>query len=670
MKRKIKYIFITIIVIVLITIGSLWIINYLNDESKLTVEENRWINTNLSSIQNVNVLNDIEVFGNNGHGILFDFIDDFSKEYDIKINPVTYNTLEKDVDDGFILTNSIDDNSVVFYEDHYALVGKNYELVKNINDIKDKKIGVLDSDYGYISNYLPGIELLKYNNIEALNTAFESSEEINYIIVPRAIYNGYVIKKNYYYIYHFSDIKSYLTYQMDNNSEFSGILKKYFYTWKKEKFNKSLNTNMLQSFVDNLDLTEKDIKSLTSKVYNYGFINNSPYEVLIGGNYGGIVSEYLKGFSNFTGVEFKFTKYRNYKMFNDALNAGNIDIYFNYYNIVNNFTNINTGMDVKYYIITNESNSLVVNSLNSLKYKTVYVLEDSILYDYISKIDGVTVKTYRGVSELKKIIRNSNTIIMIDKESYEYMANKELDAYNVRYQGITDNTYNFKVRTDDVFMQLFSKYVMIQDNQEIRVNGLYNYNKTIKSGSILALLAKYILYIIAATTIIIYLLYRKSKKLRISKKIKKEDKIKFIDQLTSLKNRNYLNENIEGWNKNTIYPQTTIVIDLDRVQEINDTQGYEQGDKQIKAAANILIRTQLDNSDIMRTDGNEFLIYLVGYDERHITSYIRKLNKEFKSLPYNYGAQIGFSMIKDDLKTIEDSINESVEDVKNKKQEL
>mgnify|MGYP002508939280 CR=1 FL=1 len=50
---------------------------------------------------------------------------------------------------------------------------------------------------------------------------------------------------------------------------------------------------------------------------------------------------------------------------------------------------------------------------------------------------------------------------------------------------------------------------------------------------------------------------------------------------------------------NTIYPQTMIVIDLNNIQFINDTLGYEEGDKQIKSAANILIKTQLDNSDIM-----------------------------------------------------------------------
>ncbi|HAB66060.1 MAG TPA: hypothetical protein DCE23_01700, partial [Firmicutes bacterium] len=154
------------------------------------------------------------------------------------------------------------------------------------------------------------------------------------------------------------------------------------------------------------------------------------------------------------------------------------------------------------------------------------------------------------------------------------------------------------------------------------------------------------------------------------KKIKKEDKMKYIDQLTSLKNRNYLNENITNWNKNTIYPQAAIIIDLNQVRNINDTLGYEQGDAQIKAAANVLIKTQLDNTDIMRTDGNEYLIYLVGYQEKQVISYIRKLYKEFKNLPYEHGASIGYSMITNDMKTIEDAINEAVEDMRNKKNEL
>lgn len=188
-----------------------------------------------------------------------------------------------------------------------------------------------------------------------------------------------------------------------------------------------------------------------------------------------------------------------------------------------------------------------------------------------------------------------------------------------------------------------------------------------KNGSVLSLIAKYILLTITVFGVIFIVLYKSSKRIKIAKKIRKDDKIKFIDQLTSLKNRNYLNEYIHNWNNNTIYPQTMIVIDLNNLQFINDTLGYEEGDKQIMAAANILIKTQLDNSDVMRTDGNEFLVYLVGYTQKQITNYIHKLNKEFKKLPYDYGAEFGYSMINDSIKTIEDAIIEATEEMKNAK---
>jgi diguanylate cyclase (GGDEF)-like protein len=669
MKNKIKMIIFLIIFLCIITFGGIIIYNVINDPNKLTVNEKKWLNANLSTVQNVNVTNNVDVFGNNGYGVFFDFTTAFTKEYGIKINPVTYNNQESEVDNGFKLVNNLDDNAANFYTDYYVLIGKNYQLIKNIDDLNNFKIGVLKNDYNYVASYLPDLKLLSYDSSKTLESAFTDNKDIQYMLVPRILYTGYTIKNNYAFIYHFNDIKSYLVYEPTSNDTFSTILKKYFNEWSKKNLTKSINSNLLSSFANNLNLSEIDLKTLTSKVYNYGFVNNSPYEVLIGGNYGGIVSEYLKRFSNFTGVEFKFTRYRNYNAFTSAIDNNNIDLYFNYYHTFNDFKTIDTGMTVNYYLIAKESNPIIINSLESLHNKTVYVLEDSVLFDYLATINNITIKTYKSINELKRLTKGDN-IIMLDKETYDYMANKDIVGYNIRYGNITNSTYTFKCNTDDAFTKLFANFVMTQDPQEIKISGLYNHNTTVRNGSILGAIAKYIIYIIIATSIIIFILYKSSKKIKISKKIKKEDKIKFIDQLTSLKNRNYLNENIDAWNKNTLYPQTTIIIDLNKIQEINDTYGYDSGDKQIKAAANILIRTQLDNSDIMRTDGNEFLVYLVGYDERQIASYIRRLYKELKNMPYDYSAIIGYSMINDDLKSIEDAINEAVDDMKNKKQEL
>ena len=153
--------------------------------------------------------------------------------------------------------------------------------------------------------------------------------------------------------------------------------------------------------------------------------------------------------------------------------------------------------------------------------------------------------------------------------------------------------------------------------------------------------------------------FKKKKKLNLDTKVKKEDRIKYIDLLTSLKNRNYYNEKIKVWNKNRVFPQACIVLDCNRVKELNDLLGHEEGDKQIQAVANILIRTQVDNSEIMRTDGNEFFVYMVGYSEKQVLSYMKRLVKGFKKLPHDYGVAMGFSMIENDTQLVEDAFNEA-----------
>ena len=668
MKKSVKRILLVIPVIVFIVIATLIIMNVLKDENKLTVKEKEWINNNLSTVQNVNIINNLSVFGANGSGIFYDFINDMSKEYGLKINPVTYNNGESSVSHGFMATNSLDDNSLVIYEDNYVLIKKDYEIITDIASLSSKSIGVLSSDVTYLNSYLKSfnLKLTAYENKKALEEAF--SKDLDYILVPKYEYLDYIVANDYQISYHFNDIKRYYTYELQGDY-FSSIIKKYFTKWNGKYFDSSYNKAMKQALIENLKLTDSDIKQLNSKVYSYGFINNSPYEIIMGGNYGGIISVYLNKFSKVAGVDFKYSKYRSYKLLTNAINDGSLDLYFNYYTLTNNYKEINTHMNIEYNIIAKESNNMVVNSLDSLKGKTVYVLQDSMLYNYLSTIDDITINTYRNVKELKKIAKQDN-IIMIDHNTYETYANKELSGYTVRYTSNTDGTYNFKVREDGPFYKALNAFIKLQDPNLTINEGLYNYTKTLKSGTVLGTIAKYSLYLIIGFVVIMYLLYKSTKRVKISKKIKKVEKIRYIDQLTSLKNRNYLNENINAWNKNTIYPQATIVLDLNRLQEINDTLGYEKGDRQIKAAANILIKTQLDNSDIMRTDGNEFLIYLVGYEERQIISYIKKLYKEFKNLPYEYGATIGYSMITNDLKSIEDAINESVEDMKQKKQDL
>lgn len=668
MAKKVRLIFILFVGIIIVAVASLVVVNILNDENKLTVEENKWINNNLSTVLNVNVINDLDIFGKSGAGVFYDFLNDLGKEYNLKINPITYTSKDENITSGFIATNTKNDKFVEFYADNYVLLKKDYVYYNNIEAIKDIKIGVLKSDADYIKGYFnedKNIEFKSFDTYDALKESF--NKDLDYIMVPKYELTSDILEKNYSVVYEFSDIKKYYGYYMlDDN--FSSVIKKYYNKWQSKKYKNAFNTNLKNTLVKSIKLSEVEQKELTSRIYNYGFVNNNPYEIILGGNYGGIVSVYLKNFSEMAGVDFKYIKYRTYKQLTNAINNNSIDLYFNYYNLTNNYQTITTNMDIKYYVIASRKNDMVVNSLNSLQNQTVYVMQDSIIYENLKNINGIDLKTYKKVSDLKKLAK-SKAIAVVDYDTYLDVASTTLKDYSPRYANSLNIPYTFKVREDNAFTKLFKAYISLSDASMIRVEGLNSYKKTLDSGTILGTIAKYILYFLIIFVILIYALYKRARRIKISKKIKKEEKIRYIDQLTSLKNRNYLMENASSWNKNTIYPQAMVVVDLNRIQEINDTLGYEKGDAQIKAAANILIRTQLDNSDIVRTDGTEFLIYLVGYDERQVVSYIKKLTKELKNMPYDFGASIGHSMIDSDKKLVEDALNEAVEDMKIKKQE-
>ncbi len=660
MKKKKNMLIVLITLGIIIAISSIFFLT-INDKNKLTIEERNWLDTNINKVQNINVINNANVFGKNGIGIYYDFLNDFSKYYSIEINPITYNIGSNPQGISLGVKNTLTDNDLVIYKDHYVLISNNNELITDEINLENLSIGIINNDQINITKYLNNLNLKIYNNQEELLNAFP--KEVNYIIVPLMEYLDYILDNNYYINYHFSDINIYYTIQKDN-SLLSNIIEKYYHKWM-DNFNKYFNKQEFNVFQKSLKITDEEVANLEAIEYNYGFVNNSPYEVIMGGEYGGIVAIYLSQFSAFASVDFNFNKYKNFDHFWEAIKKNNIDLYFNYYNLNSDYKTT-SGIPIYYTIASRRNNSNVINNINSLKNKEVYVEENSLIYDYIKNISNINIKTYSNQKELFKL-NKLDTYIIMDYDSFDYYKDNELDNYTSKYQGSINKKYEFKVYNNDILAKLLDKYMMTLDHKEIRLEGLDNHYETVKIGSIISKFAKYIIYIVLIIIIIALLIIRKSKKIIIARKIKKDDKLKFIDQLTSLKNRNFLNENISVWNNNTIYPQTIIAIDLNKVQEINDIEGYNEGDKQIKAAANALIKTQLDNSEIMRTDGNEFVIYLVGYSQKQVTSYVHKLNKELKKLPYPYGAEFGYSMIIDDIKTIEDALNEAMEQIKKQK---
>lgn len=667
MKRNKTKIIIGGIILILLIVGTIILLNVLKDDNKLTILEKQWINNNNKIVLNMGVKNNTNVFANDGVGVFYDFITDFSNEYGLTINPNTYTGDESGEGISFRVTNELSDNDLLIYKDHYVLIGKKDVSLKNIADLANRKVGVLSRDLSHVTTFLNEINggsFRQYDEKEKLINAFDEQEEIDYILVPLNEYLEVYLQDDNYINFHLSDIPQYYTIYINNADEkFASIVEKYYNNWTLKNFLNHYNQELFTFFTEELEVSDEQKDRLRSKTYNYGFIANAPYEVVAGSNYGGITNVLLDRFKQFASIDISYTRYKSKDALMKAINKKDIDMYFDFYNIKSDYDTIKTLFNVKYDVLVKKDNNMVINSLTSLKNERISVLEDSVLEQYLKSYD---LETFKNNKELKKLTKKEK-ILVLDHNNYLALQNKELKNYSSRYTGVIDSTYNFAANTNSTFNRLFVKYINILDPTEVINEGLYSNEVVQKNGTLLGTIASYILYLVFGGIIIGIIIYKASKKVKIAKRIKREDKMKFIDQLTSLKNRNYLNENIDHWNKNTIYPQVAIVIDISNIQYINDTYGYEEGDKQIKAAANILIKTQLDNTDIMRTDGTEFLVYLVGYNEKQVASYMRKLTKEFKKLPYEYGAIMASSSITDDIKLLEDAINEATLAVKEKK---
>ena len=200
----------------------------------------------------------------------------------------------------------------------------------------------------------------------------------------------------------------------------------------------------------------------------------------MGGKYVGIVAVYLSKFSDFAGVEFNFEKYRNYSRFVNAVENGNIDLYFNYYNYTDNF-NATNGLNIEYVVAANRENNEVIKSVNSLIGKTVYVQENSKLSDYLSNIDNINIKTFSTTKDLFKL-NKKDVYIVLDKNTFLYYSTDELDNYTARYSDYINNEYTFKVRTDSALYRLLDKYISYLDEEEVILEGLDNHYETVKSG--------------------------------------------------------------------------------------------------------------------------------------------------------------------------------------------
>ena len=666
-KNKKNIIIIVAALVLLLVVGILVFLRYKDNKTELSLSDKKWIEDNKKSMIDIYVMNDLPVFSLEEGDIFLSFLDYFEAETGLSLNRVSYslNSSEPKTNYLFKIIKETDDlgrNDLLFYEDNYVIISKENKKIQDISKLEGYKIGVLTTSMTSISEYLTYGNNLTFTNygddVQLLN-AFNSNE-VNYIIIPKNRYLKEIVTNNYYIVNNLTSLTNkYVLTLSNNNTKLNEIFIKMYNKWYRKNFSRLYSTKMNDFYYKAKNIDEKDKSNFKGKKYIYGYVENIPYEI---SNTKGINLEFINGFEKFAGVEFQYKKYNSIKQLTKGFENGDVDIIFNYYGIDSQGSNETINVyDASYVILTHIDNNVTVDSWMSLTNKEIYALKDTMLTEYVNNNSKATIKAYSKISSL---LKNKEPLILLDMNTYNYYKNTKLKDYYIVYEGKADINYNFLIKrdsTNNIFSDIFQYYLTNINHTEFRNNGMKQclHNNFFETISI----AYYLIFVAIILIVIAVIRKNKERKIKLN-----EEKSRFIDPLTSLKNRNYLNYNIDKWDDNKVYPQSIIVIDLNDLKQVNNEFGYQEGDTVIKAAANILINNQLKNTDILRTDGNEFIIYMVGYPEEQVVLYMRKLYKLMKELPHEKGATLGYSMILNDIKLIEDAINDAVLDIKKSKE--
>lgn len=668
-KKKKKSIIIVFAIIIILVSGFLGTLYYITSTvNNYSYSEKKWISENTDTTYDVYVEPSLPIFSNNGKGVYYEYLNALKEDTGLNLNIVTTDTSNIKL----VNKNYVGNDNIVIYKDHFIVVGEK-DTVNKLTDLGGKTVGVLESDSETISLYLTAyknINIKSFNSYNELSTEFDN-KSISYMIVPMYKYINDIVTNDYEIVYHLDGLYSYYCLELneEDNADLVSIMKKFYYRWE-NKAKSNINEYFLDIYYTAKNYTEIEKESITNEDFIVGYIENLPYEGKIRSNFTGLTNTYLSKFADMTGVTYKYIEYKDTKELNDALSNKKIDLALNYYSLSNdNYTSSRTLGPTEYVVLAHVDNNIVVNSLYSLVNMKVSMLSNmNLKYNMASK-NLFEIKDFATVKTMIKNI-DKDSIVIIEKEVYDYYKDSSLKNYSIRLiESVKLNNSFLLNKSNTAFNKLFDFYLSTLSSNEMKNESVVGVIETLKNNRLFNFIISNLLYIVIGALIVGFIIYTLVKKSLYVKKIKKEDRLYYFDAMTNLKNRNYLNDNIDFWSGTKVYPQAIVVIDINKLKLLNDRKGHEAGDNQIKAVANVLIKTQRDNSEIMRTDGDEFMIYLVGYDEKKIGSYIHKLNRELlSSLPHkDYGVSIGYSMITNEQTTIDDAINDSLLMIKKSK---
>ena len=151
-NKNITRIIIILVLLLAVITGIYFFLNAEDDNSKLTLFDKQWIDKNKSTLFNIEIPNNINIYGKNGEGVLFNYIKYLENETKLTFNKISYNYPSKNEEESglkiMILSNSdtLKKDDILISEDKYVLVSPTNTNINDLSIITNKKIGILQTD--------------------------------------------------------------------------------------------------------------------------------------------------------------------------------------------------------------------------------------------------------------------------------------------------------------------------------------------------------------------------------------------------------------------------------------------------------------------------------------------------------------------------------------------
>lgn len=142
--------------------------------------------------------------------------------------------------------------------------------------------------------------------------------------------------------------------------------------------------------------------------------------------------------------------------------------------------------------------------------------------------------------------------------------------------------------------------------------------------------------------------------------VKEAEKIYFMDKLTGLYNRNYMESRCKNFIRKEELPVSLIMADCDYLKRTNDTMGHEYGDLLLQRVAKSIQCCLPENSIAMRIGGDEFLIMCTHspYENTvEIVNFIRQKLVENSDNVLELSASFGIYTVEDTNISFSDAYN-------------